>query len=211
MDTTYFWRERWVTIFRRRHIDPKKRKNLYRCFVKNETNQVYRDGIKFLENKWRKVIWIVCDWRQWLLWWFGDIPTQFCIYHFKQVIRRYLTRNPKLQQNIDLKAIADDIWKWKYDSMMWLLSSWHTDNKKRLAEKNDNGWYMHERARKAYRSLKKKMYRAYTYEREWALLLPKTNNSLESINSHLKTKIRIHRWMKRERKQKFIRYYLYIS
>lgn len=211
MDTTYFWRSWWVTIFRRRDKDPSKRKNLYRCFVKNETNQVYRDWIKYLESKWWEIIGIVCDGRQWLLWWFGKIATQFCIYHFKQVIRRYLTKKPKLQANIELKEIADDIWKRSYESMIWLVESWHIEHRERLWERNEKWWYKHERTRKAYRSLKRKMYRAYTFEREANLGLPKTNNSLESINSHLKTKISIHRWMKKERKQKFVRYYLYIS
>jgi hypothetical protein len=52
---------------------------------------------------------------------------------------------------------------------------------------------IHARTHKAYRSLKNKMAYLYTFEKHPELDIPQTNNSLEAINSHLKTKTRIHR------------------
>jgi hypothetical protein len=198
-------------VFRRWHRDKNKRKNLLRYFVTSETNSKYKEWIEFLKRKWWKVVWIVCDWRQWLLWWFWDIATQFCIYHFKQIITRYLTKKPKLEPNKELKAIADDIGIRSYKSMTWLLETRYNEHKEWLSEKNESWNHIHERTRKAYRSMKRNMYRAYTFERHPELQLPKTNNSLEATNGHMKSKLRIHRGLTKERKQKFIVYYLYIS
>ena len=78
-------------------------------------------------------------------------------------------------------------------------------------EKNEEWGLIHERTYKAYRSLKNNMAYLYTFEKYPKLSIPQTNNSLEAINSHLKTKIRIHRGLTEERKCKIIEYYLYIS
>lgn len=96
MDTTYFWRKYWYMIFRAWFPELERWKTLLRYKVKYETDDKYKEWVNFLiENGW-EIVWIVCDWRQWLLWWFWDIPTQICLYHFKQIITRYLTRSPKL-------------------------------------------------------------------------------------------------------------------
>lgn len=211
MDTTYFWRKYWYMIFRVWFPKKKKWKNLLWYKVKYETNNKYREWYSFLCQKWRKIVGIVCDWRQWLLGGFGDIPTQMCIYHMKQIITRYLTKNPKLKQNIDLKNIAMCIWDYPRDDIELALKVWYEDNKKWLEERNEKLNYRHNKTRKAYRSIKKKLHRCYTFARHPELWIPRTNNSLEAINSHLKTKIAIHRWLKENNKDNFTNYYLYIS
>ena len=40
---------------------------------------------------------------------FSDIPVQMCHFHQKQITRRYLTSNPKLEAGIELKAIVDTL------------------------------------------------------------------------------------------------------
>jgi len=211
MDTTYFWREYGYMIFRAWFPDLRKWKNLLRYKVLYETNKKYREWYEFLVEKWREICGIVCDWRQWLLWWFWDIPTQMCVYHMKQIITRYLTKKPKLEQNKSLKNIADCIWDQSENDVRFALEVWNKENKIWLSEKNVAWNYIHGKTRKAYRSIKKKLSWCYTFVRHRMLWIPKTNNSLESINSHLKTKLWIHRWLKEKNKDTFTRYYLYIS
>lgn len=211
MDTTYFWKEYWYMIFRAWYPKKQSWKNLLRFKVKYETNEKYREWYNYLVSKWWKILWIVCDWRQWLLWWFGGIPTQLCIHHMKQIVTRLLTKKPKLEQTKVLKQIADSIWEYPEDDVSLALNIWCSTHKKRLDEKNIKWGYVHERARKAFKSLRNKIKRCYSYAQYPELWIPRTNNSLESINSHLKSKATIHRWMKVENKQRFANYYLYTS
>ena len=211
MDTTYFWKKYWYMIFRARFPKTATWKNLLWYRVNYETNDKYKEWYEFLKSKWWKILWIVCDWRQWLLWWFWTIPTQLCIHHMKQIITRLLTKKPKLEQTKSLKVIADCIWEYPEHDIEFALQIWFAENKWRLDERNIKGNYVHERARKAYRSIKSKLTRCYTSVHYPDLGIPNTNNSLESINSYLKTKTAIHRWMNIENKQRFTNYYIYIS
>jgi len=211
IDTTYFWRKYWYMIFRAWFPKQKKWKNILRYKVPYETNNKYREWFKFLVRKWRKILWIVCDWRQWLLWWFDNTPTQMCIYHMKQIIKRYLTKKPKLQQNKSLKNIADCIWEYTEEDIKTALEVWYEENKIWIAERNLKWKYKHIKTIKAHKCIKTKLSRCYTSNNNSELWIPMTNNSLESINSHLKTKIWIHRGLKESNKDKFTNYYLYIS
>ena len=211
MDTTYFGRKYWYMIFRIRHKEKSKRKNVLWYKVGYETNDKYREWIRFLQWLWLHIRAIVCDWRRWLLWGFWDIPVQMCVKHCYSIVIRYLTNKPKHAASIELKEIWLYIWKFRERSVVMWLESWYMCHHDRLVEKNEKWRYKHERVRKAYRSIKCNLQYLYMYERHPHLDIPKTNNSLESINSHLKTKVRIHRWLREDRKDKFIRYYLYIS
>ncbi len=211
IDTTYFWRKYWYMIFRVWFPKVKKWKNVLRYKVKYETNDLYREWYKYLIKQWRDIVAIVCDWRQGLLWWFWKIPTQMCIYHMKQIITRYLTRKPKLEQNKRLKRIADCIWEYPEEDVKLALNVWGQENQKRLKERNIKWWYMHTRTRRAYRSIVNKLKWCYEFAHNPKLWIPKTNNSLEATNWHLKTMIKIHRWTKEKNKDKFTNYYLYIS
>lgn len=211
MDTTYFWRKYWYMIFRAWFPEEKKWKNLLRYKIHYETNEKYKEWYRFLKQQWRNIIAIVCDWRQGLLWWFGDIPTQMCLYHMKQIVTRLLTKRPRLPQNKRLKLIVSCIGDYPEEDIQLALDVRAKENKEWLNEKNAKWWYIHERTRKAYRSIRRKLCRCYTFAHYPDLRIPKTNNSLESINSHAKTKIAIHRWLKERNKDTFMNYYLYNS
>lgn len=211
MDTTYFWRKYGYMIFRIRDPVDETGKNILRYKVWYETNDKYKEWISFLQSKWFEIIGIVCDWRRWLLGWFWEIPTQMCIFHQQKVITKYITKNPKLEPNIELRDIAMHLGKLSLEWITMRLESRYIRNKNRLSEKNQNKKSVHERTLKAYKSLKNNLQYLYMFEKFSKLGLPQTNNSLEAINSHLKTKSSIHRWLSEERKHQFASYYLYIS
>lgn len=100
----------------------------------------------------------------------------------KQIIRRLLTNNPKLSQTKDLKKIVSCIGEYPQENVEPALSVWHQDTQERLSEKNEKGRWKHERARKAYNSIKKKLSFCYIFAQYPDLHIPQTTNSLESIN-----------------------------
>ncbi|WGU67763.1 hypothetical protein QIU19_13885 [Capnocytophaga canimorsus] len=91
MDTTYWGRTFGVMLFK----DAITKENLLKYFVKNETNALYVQGIKELQNKGFQIAAIVCDGRKGLLKSFGAIPVQMCQFHQSEIIRRYLTKKTK--------------------------------------------------------------------------------------------------------------------
>lgn len=101
VDTTYFG-DIWVMAFK----DAWEKKILMYQIVVNESKEAYIRWVEELKKKWRNIQAIVCDGKRWLLWWFGDTPTQMCHFHQVQIIRRYITKNPILQANIELKKIV---------------------------------------------------------------------------------------------------------
>lgn len=187
-------------------------KNLLWYKVEWETIAKYKQWVQELINYWWKIRAIVCDGKRWLLGWFGSIPTQMCHFHQKQIMTRYLTRKPKLEQNIDLKEISKYIWKLRENTLRTWLEDWIVKNKERLQEKNDSWKYVHERTRKAYKSLLRNLPYLYTYERHKDIPIPNTTNHLDWwVFSRLKERLWNHRWLKQDRKQKWIEWYINYS
>ena len=187
-------------------------KNLLWYKVGWETIAKYKQWVQELINYWWKIKAIVCDGKRWLLGWFGSIPTQMCHFHQKQIMTRYLTRRPKLEQNIDLKEISKYIWKLRENTLKHWLEDWIVKNKERLQEKNDSWKYVHERTRKAYKSLLRNLPYLYTYEKHNDIPIPNTTNHLDWwVFSRLKERLWNHRWLKQDRKQKWIEWYINYS
>jgi len=209
MDTTYFW-EFWIMAFK----DYKEKKIINFKIVKNENNTDYKNWVKELIEQWWIIKAIVCDWRKWLLWWFPNIPTQMCNFHQIAIIRRYITKNPILEANIELKKITELVTKTDKESFTFWLQEWYEKYKDFLWEKGIwKDWkqhYLHKRTRSAYFSLKNNLqYLFVRYDNIWQIEIPNTTNWLEWVFGHIKAKVSLHRWLKKERKIKLILSLLY--
>jgi hypothetical protein len=70
--------------------------------------------------------------------------------------------------------------------------------------------YLHNRTRSAYFSLKNNLqYLFVRYDNIWKIEIPNTTNWLEWVFGHIKAKVSLHRWLKKERKIKLILSLLY--
>lgn len=157
MDTTYFGRVFGVMLFKDAHSG----KNLYKQYVKNETNALYKEGISILKERGFSIKAIVCDGRKGLLTLFPDIPIQMCNFHQSAIITRYLTRKPKLQAAKELRAHTLLLSDTDKESFEGGLAAWHTKWESFLNERSKDAAgknrYTHRRLRSAYRSLKAKL------------------------------------------------------
>lgn len=205
MDTTYFGSVFGIMLFK----DSKTGENLLKYYVKNETNKLYKNGIEELQNKGFKILAIVCDGKPGLLRSFGDIPVQMCQFHQAAIIRRYITKNPRMLASIDLKDIVALMPHTDRESFEGLLDQWYQKWKKFLNERTINkemgkSFYTHKRLRSAYRSLKTNSYWLFTRYDYIDLNIPNTINMLEGQFSDLKNKLRNHNGLSATRKKKFI-------
>lgn len=205
MDTVYWGRDFGVTLFR----DALGRQNLLKRYVSYETNQVYREGINELINQGFTVKAIVCDGRRGLLNSFKTIPVQMCQFHQVAIVRRYITKNPKMPASIDLRELVSLLKCTDKESFEGGLSQWFYTWEGFLNERSVNpitgkSTYTHKRLRSAYRSLKTNLSWLFTWYDYYELNIPNTTNALEGHFADLKNKMRNHNGLSIERKRKFI-------
>jgi len=205
MDTTYWGRSFGVMLFK----DAITKKNLLKYYVKNETNLLYRQGIRYLQSKGFVVIAIVCDGRRGLLNSFVDIPVQMCQFHQAAIIRRYITKKPRLQASIELNTIVRLMTKTDKESFEGALYEWFNKwcdflNERTINNETGKSYYTHKRLRSAYRSLKTNLKWLFTWYDYIELNIPNTTNAIESNFADLKNKLRNHNGLSLNRKKRFI-------
>ena len=155
MDTTYWGRRFGVLLFK----DAITKENLLKYYVKTETNFLYRQGIDELRSRGYVIEAVVCDGRRGLIQSHGSIPVQMCQFHQSAIIRRYLTRNPRMPAAIELKDVTAMMKQTDKESFEGALKEWHNRwktflNEWMVNEETCKSFYTHRRLRSAYRSLR---------------------------------------------------------
>ena len=204
MDTTYFGRGFGVMLFK----DAYSGINLYKTYVKTETNQQYADGIKHLLQQGFIIKAIVCDGRKGLLQLFDNIPIQMCQFHQVAIIRRYLTKKPKMQASKELWELVLLLVRTDKESFEGALGAWHNKwidflNERKIDIQGKNR-YVHKRLRSAYRSLKTNLPWLFTWYDNMNLKIPNTTNAIDGHFADLKNKLSNHNGLSKARKMKFI-------
>jgi hypothetical protein len=209
MDTTYWGRKFGVMLFK----DNITKENLLKYYVQYETNSVYIQGIKELKKKGFTILAIVCDGRKGLIQSFGNTPVQMCQFHQSAIIRRYLTKKPKLKASQELMETLDLMTITDKESFVGALSLWFEKWEAFLKERTTNpvtnkSRYTHKRLRSAYNSLKNNLPWLFTWYDNIELNIPNTTNAIDGHFSDLKNKLRNHNGLSLERKKKFINEFL---
>lgn len=209
MDTTYWRRGTGVMLFK----DGITNRNLLWYHVRNETNALYLSGVGELLSRGFVILGVVCDGRRGLIQSFADIPVQMCQFHQVAIIRKYLTKNPKLPAAIELKAITALMKDTDRESFEGALADWHSRWRGFIDERSTNpstgkSFYTHKRLRSAYRSLDNNRKWLFTWYDHMALSIPNTTNAIDGHFSDLKNKLRNHNGLSKARKRKFINEFL---
>ena len=204
MDTTYFG-SFGVMLFK----DAYTKENLLKYYVKNETNILYLKGINELKNQGFKILAIVCDGRRGLFNLFGNIPMQMCQFHQVAIIRRYITKNPKLPASIELKELVSMLKMTDKESFEGGLEQWYSKwesflNERTINPETGKSYYTHKRLRSAHRSLKTNLTWLFTWYDNMELNIPNTTNAIDGHFSDLKNKLRNHNGLSIGRKRKLI-------
>ena len=204
MDTTYFGRKLGVMVFK----DSISGQILYKQYVKQETNKLYLSGVEEIARRGIKIQAIICDGRKGLFQLFGEIPIQMCNFHQVAIIRRYLTKKPKMQASKELWEHVLFLSKTDKESFEGGLNAWHIKWESFLNERkvdlNGKNRYVHKRLRSAYRSLKTNLPWLFTWYDKMDLKIPNTTNAIDGHFADLKNKLRNHNGLSTERKKKFI-------
>lgn len=204
MDTTYFGRKFGVMVFK----DSISSDILFKQYVKSETNLLYLKGIKEIAKRGIKIQSIICDGRKGLFDLFPEIPVQMCQFHQVAIIRRYLTKKPKLEASKELWKHVSLLTVTDKESFVGGLSDWYNKwewflNERRI-DNSGKKRYIHKKLRSAYRSLNTNVKWLFTWYDNMSLNIPTTTNGLDGQFSDLKNKLRNHNGLSIDRKKRFI-------
>jgi hypothetical protein len=133
---------------------------------------------------------------------------QMCQFHQVAIIRRYLTKKPKLQAGKELWVHVRLLSKTDKESFAGGLADWHSKWEgflnERKTDASGKSRYVHKRLRSAYRSLKTNLPWLFTWYDNMSLQIPNTTNAIDGHFADLKNKLRNHNGLSMERKKKFI-------
>lgn len=209
MDTAYWGRGFGVMLFK----DALSKENLLKYYVKTETNALYLEGINTLRSKGFEILAIVCDGRKGLFSLFNGIPVQMCQFHQTAIIRRYLTKSPKLEASKELMKVINLMKETDKESFIGSLELWYRKwgkfyNERTINLETKKSTYTHKKLRSAYRSLINNLPWLFTWYDYYELKIPNTTNAIDGHFADLKNKLRNHNGLSILRKKKFIDQYL---
>ena len=179
LDATY-WGHGWGVMHA---LDEKTGRPLYVAFIAHEKVQDYVDAVRSIEERGYTIKGIVIDGMKSLFGEFSSYRIQMCQYHMIQIVRRYLTRHPRLIAARELKELVGNItnedgtgfedkyrhWKSKWEDML----------NRRSTLKSGKTQFTHKRLRSAMHSVDFYLPYLFTYQLPECDGMPNTNNKIE--------------------------------
>jgi len=191
-------------------IDAHKRESILWKYIDTEKSYYYAFMRRELEQQGFEFQAVVVDGSKALTKTFSDIPIRLCHFHQKAIIRRCLTKNPRLPASIHLKQLTDTLGSIDKKEFEYLLKRylkhWEYFLKEKTFNPETKRWfYTHKRLRSAVRSISTNLPYLFTYQDYPKLNIPNTTNLLDGgVFSFLKRLLKNHNGLSRNFKKKLI-------
>ena len=152
---------------------------------------------------------IVVDGIQALFSLFSAYKLQMCQFHMKQIVRRYITLNPRLLAARGLNRLLAELTRMPEEHFLREYTAWKEAWKavlnKRSQLKDGRTRYRHRRLRSAVRSIDFYLPYLFTFQEPGCEGMPNTNNKIEGVFSDLKKNLNNHCGMNEINRKRFIR------
>jgi hypothetical protein len=135
---------------------------------------------------------------------YPHIPIQMCLFHMKAIIRRWTTMKPKTRlwkALMVLKACLGFVNEKMFIRMFSQVESLYSDF---LLERNTKGEYEHKKLRTVVNSIRWYLPYLYTYEHYSEDTISRTTSECDGYFTHIKDKLRVHRWLREKNRNNFI-------
>ena len=189
-------------------LDSETGKILYLAFIKHERVSDYRDAVASIEERGYKIKGIIIDGMKRLFTEFSAYRIQMCQFHMKQIVKRYLTLNPRLLAARALSSLLSSLALKDKEDFVKEYEEWKdewTDTiDKRSELKNGKTRFRHRRLRSAMHSVDFYLPYLFTYQEDDCNGMPNTNNKLEGTFTDLKKNLNNHSGMNEENRKRFI-------
>lgn len=204
LDATYWGRNDGVLVA----LDSQTGKILHLVFIKHERVSDYQDAVNSISERGYKIDGIIIDGLQTLFSRFSAYKIQMCQFHMKQIVKRYLTLNPRLLASRALNEIMKNLTSMLKDDFIKEYAAWKENWKdvlnKRSQLKNGKTRYRHRRLRSAVRSIDFYLPYLFTYQDKDCEGMPNTNNKIEGTFTALKKNLNNHSGMNEKNRKRFI-------
>lgn len=200
LDTTY-WGHNWGVLLA---LDNATRKPLYLEFIGHETICDYLEALESIEKRGFEIRGIIIDGKKGL---FNRL--QMCQYHMKEIVKRYLTKNPKLLAARELLSLVNGLTCAVEEVFKTSFSQWRQKWNEVLAKRSTSSvtgksHYTHRRLRTAMNSLNFFLPYLFTFQHDDCIGMPNTNNLIEGVFSDLKKNLNCHCGMNENSRRRFI-------
>lgn len=204
LDATY-WGHNWGVMLA---IDDATGSVLYVDFIKSETNADFEVAVKSISERGFDIKGLIIDGKKGLFAMFSKYKIQMCQFHMKQIIKRYLTNNPRLKAAKSLKCLMESLTALNKNEFLEAFLSWKTEwqdtlNRRSLL-KSGKTQYRHKKLRSAMHSIDFYLPYLFTYQDPMCEGMPNTNNKIEGIFTDLKKNLNNHSGMSIENRKRFI-------
>lgn len=204
LDVTYWGRGHGVLVA----LDSLTNKPLYLSIVGNETNKDYLDAVESIELRGYQIKGIIIDGREGLFKALSNYPIQMCQYHMQEIVKRYLTKRPKLLAARALRDLVGRMSNMNKDDFeseyqLW-KTEWHKVLTRRSKHRDGTSRYTHARLRSAMNSIDRFLPHLFIFQLPECQGMPNTNNKLEGTFTDLKKNLNNHSGMSAENRCRFI-------
>jgi len=199
-DTTFFKRSLGVMVFR------KPGKNISWKYVETEKLSFYLEELLKLKGLGLSFKSFTIDGRKGLIrllqMHFNTIPIQLCHFHQVQTVTKYTTKNPKTECGKKLRFLILNLKNLSKKDFIEQFKNLQNTYKDFLKERNEQEKFQHRRLRSAFRSIKTNLPYLFTFEDYSELEIPTTTNSCDGSFGQWKYKIKLHRHLNLDRKNR---------
>ena len=204
LDATY-WGRNWGIILA---IDEASGDVLYLAFIKHETTQAFVDAISTIVAAGYAIKGIIIDGKPDLFSAFADYPIQMCQFHMIQIVKRYLTKNPKMNASKELMLLCQYMVNMQgtdfiKDYEAWKVR-WHDFLNKRTTHKDGKTYFLHRRIRTLVHSIDFYLPYLFTCQKPECMGMPNTNNKIEGTFTDLKKNLNNHSGLTIDHRRLFI-------
>lgn len=204
LDTTY-WGHNWGVLL---GLDEETGLPLYVAFVGHERVQDYIDAVRSIEQRGYCIRGIVIDGMQSLFSEFSAYKIQMCQFHMMEIVKRYLTKRPKLIAARELKELVGSLTvrrkrEFEDEYRQW-KERWKNTLNRRTTLKSGKTQFTHKRLRSAMHSVDFYLPYLFTYQQPECKGMPNTNNKIEGTFTDLKKNLNNHSGMSKENRKRFI-------
>lgn len=204
LDATY-WGRNWGIILA---LDEETGDALYLAFIKHETTQAFVDAIIAIAAAGYSIRGIIIDGKPDLFSALADYPIQMCQFHMIQIVKRYLTKNPKMNASKELMLLCRYMVNMRGEDFVNDYKAWKTRwydfLNKRTTHKDGKTYYLHRRIRTLVHRIDFYLPCLFTYQNTGCDGMPNTNNKIEGTFTDLKKNLNNHSGLTIEHRRLFI-------
>ena len=181
---------------------------MYMAFVRSETRADYEAAVTSIKTRGYEIRGIVIDSKKCLFDAFAGHKIQMRQFHMRQIVRRYLTKNPRLKAARVLSGIMDRLTTAGREEFDDDYARWKDERGDtrcgRAVLKSGRKTFTHSRLRVAVHSIDFYLPYLFTFQDAGCDGMPNTNNRIEGVFTDLKKNLNNHSGMTEMNRKRFI-------